>query len=102
MKRLSPSAAVVALSLGTLAPTPVAHANVESGGMAGVHVFNEQNELGVNDIPDGNSQKNSLLVGLRIGVYFTDIIGVEGEFGVLPTEARTGGFGTTDLTYRAH
>ena len=106
MKRLSPSTAVVALSLGTLATTSVAQANVEVGGMAGVHVFNHNNELGVNDQQfDGdprNSPRNSLLLGVRVGVFFTDIIGVEGEFGVIPTEAREVEFSVTNLTYRAH
>jgi outer membrane protein OmpA-like peptidoglycan-associated protein/outer membrane protein W len=102
MKRLSPTTAVVALSLGTLAMTPLAHANVEVGGTAGVHVFNENNELGVQDVPNAPSERNSLLVGVRVGVFFTDILGVEGEFGVVPTAAREFEYSITNLTYRAH
>src|SRR4051812_31120989 len=97
MKRFAPVSTAVVLSLGTLATTTVAHANVEIGGMAGVHVFNKDNELGVQDIPNAPSQGNSLLVGLRIGVFFTDILGVEGEFGVVPTTARDFDYSITDL-----
>ena len=102
MKRLSPTTVVVALSLGTLATTTVAHANVEVGGTAGVHVFNKNNELGVQDIPNAPSEANSFLFGLRVGVFFTDILGVEGEFGVIPTKARDFEYSITNLTYRAH
>ena len=106
MKRLSPLAVGVALSLGTLATTSVAEANVEIGGMAGVHVFNKNNELGVNDQQFSGdpraSERNSILFGLRVGVFFTDIIGVEGEFGVIPTAARDYDYSITNLTYRAH
>ena len=92
MKRLSPLGAVVALLFGSLATTSVANANV----------FNSNNELGVNDLPNAPSEANSILFGLRVGVFFTDIIGVEGEFGVIPTSARDFNYSITDLTYRAH
>ena len=89
---------------GLVATTGVGHANVEIGGMAGVHVFNQDNELGVFDIPAAPSQSNSALLGIRVGVFFNDIIGVEGEFGVVPTTARVENdhYSMTDLTYRAH
>jgi len=102
MKRLSTSCvAVVAVSMSTLVATK-ADANVEIGGMAGVHVFSENNELGVQDTPLAPSERNSLLVGLRLGVFFTDVIGIEGEFGVIPTVARDFDYSITNLTYRAH
>jgi OOP family OmpA-OmpF porin len=93
--------AVVAVSLSTLVATS-AEANVEIGGMAGVHVFNEQNELGVQDTPLAPSERNSFLFGVRVGVFFTDIIGIEGEFGVIPSVAREWEYSITNLTYRAH
>ncbi|MBL0214730.1 MAG: OmpA family protein [Myxococcales bacterium] len=79
-----------------------AHANVEVGGLAGIHVFSDHSELGATDGPNAPSQRNSALFGVRIGAYLGDLIGLEGELGVLPTEAREAKFGVTDLTYRAH
>jgi OOP family OmpA-OmpF porin len=78
----------------------VAHANVEIGGTAGVHVFSTNNELGVNDTPDANSERNSALFGLRLGVFFGPMFGVEGEFGVVPSESRQMVFDVWNITYR--
>ncbi len=88
-------------AVGIAATGSVAHANVEVGGTAGIHVFSDENELGVPDIKDANSEKNSALFGLRLGVFFGDILGVEGEFGVIPSETRQLQVDVWDLTYRA-
>ncbi|MDB4962006.1 MAG: OmpA/MotB domain protein [Myxococcales bacterium] len=91
------------MSCGVIATTSlVAHANVEIGATGGVHVFNKQNELGVLDDPNAPSERNSLLLGLRLGLYFNDVIGIEGEFGIIPSVARELEYGITNLTYRAH
>src|SRR5438094_8780949 len=89
---------------GLLIAPAVADANVEVGGFAGVHIFSKDNELGVFDVPNAPSEGNSFMAGLRVGVFFNDFIGVEGEFGVLPTNARVvdNHYSVTDLTYRAH
>jgi len=79
-----------------------ADANVEIGAIGGVHLFNQKSELGVYDGPDATSQRNSVLAGIRIGVFALDVVGIEAELGVIPTEARETGFGVVDLTYRAH
>ena len=76
----------------TAASGSVAHANVEIGGTAGIHVFSTTNELGVPDVNDAPSERNSALFGLRLGCMFTDMLGIEGEFGVIPSEARVGRF----------
>src|SRR3954451_24401266 len=73
---------------GVITTTGVAHAGVEIGGTAGVHVFAKDNELGVNDVADANSERNSALFGVRLGVFFGPVLGVEGEFGVVPSESR--------------
>jgi OOP family OmpA-OmpF porin len=78
----------------------VAHANVEIGGTAGVHVFSTTNELGVDDKPGANSERNSALFGLRLGVFFGSMFGVEGEFGVVPSESRQMVFDVWNITYR--
>jgi outer membrane protein OmpA-like peptidoglycan-associated protein len=101
--RLLRPTVVAALAAGGIAGTStVAHANVEIGGTAGIHVFSKTNELGVNDVPDANSEKNSALFGARLGVYFTPMFGAEGEFGVIPSESRRGVFDVWNITYRAH
>ena len=59
---------VIVAALGTAASGSVAHANVEIGGTAGLHVFSTTNELGVPDVKDAPSERNSALFGLRIGI----------------------------------
>ena len=39
---------------------------------------------------------------LRLGVTFTDMFGIEGEFGVIPSESRSLVFDVWNVTYRAH
>ncbi|MBL9018659.1 MAG: OmpA family protein, partial [Myxococcales bacterium] len=80
----------------------VGSANVEIGGMAGVHVFSEDSELGVDDLPESHSPSNSVLLGLRVGTFFGHVVGVEGEVGLIPTSSRELGYSVTGLTYRAH
>ena len=85
----------------TVYPT-AGSANVEIGGMAGMHVFSEDSELGVDDSPESHSPSNSVLLGLRVGAFFGSVVGVEGELGLIPTSSRELGYGVTALTYRAH
>ena len=93
MNRLLRPTIVAAVAVGGIAATTgVALANVEIGGTSGLHVFSRTNELGVNDIPNANSEHNSVLFGLRLGVFFGSMFGAEAEFGVIPSEARCSGF----------
>ena len=89
-------------ALGIVATASTAHANVEIGGTAGVHVFNHANELGVADTADAPSERNTALFAVRLGVFFNDMFGVEGEFGLLPSESRTFVVDVWNITYRAH
>ncbi len=91
---------LVAALIGGLATA--AHANVEIGGTAGIHVFSEDNELGTRDVPDAPSERNSALFGLRLGAYFGDMLGVEAEVGLVPSESRQLVFDIWNVTYRAH
>ncbi len=103
MNRLFRPTMVAALAAGGVATTAsVAHANIEIGGTAGIHVFSEDSELGVPDTDSSPSERNSALFGARVGVFFNDYIGVEGEFGVIPSEARSMVFDIWNITYRAH
>ena len=102
MIRLLRPTIVAALAAGGLAAsTRVADANVEIGGSSGIHVFAHDNELGVADIPNANSERNSAMFGVRLGVFFTPMFGVEGEFGLIPSEARKTVFDVWNITYRA-
>ena len=91
------AAAVVALA-GVAGP---ARAEVEVGGLVGVHTFSESGKLGVVDEEDPESQRNSALFGIRAGVMF-GMLGVEAEGGVIPGEPRGRLFSLTNLAYRAH
>jgi OOP family OmpA-OmpF porin len=98
---LRPTIVAALVAGGIAASTGVARANVEIGGTAGVHTFAHDNELGVNDGPAANSLHNSVLFGLRLGVFFGPLVGVEGEFGVIPSETRRGVIDVWNVTYRA-
>jgi outer membrane protein OmpA-like peptidoglycan-associated protein len=76
-------------------------AGVEIGGTAGIHVFSEDNELGAPDAPDAVTIRNSALFGLRVGVVFADLIGIELEGGYIPSESRTQVFDVHTLVGRA-
>ena len=91
----------IAALAGLAASSAVASANVEIGGTAGIHVFSTSNELGVPDVNEAASERNSAIFGLRLGFYFNDMLGVEGEFGVIPSETRGGSLADVwNLTYR--
>ncbi len=97
------TAPALALVLGGIAGSAsVADANVEIGGTAGIHVFSTTNELGVPDVANAPSERNSALFGVRLGYMFNDMLGVEGEFGVIPSESRTLVFDIWNITYRGH
>ncbi|MGE0868530.1 MAG: OmpA family protein [Kofleriaceae bacterium] len=89
-------------AIGLVATPSMALANVEIGGTAGFHMFSENNGLGVGKMEDATSQKNSALFGIRLGVFFQGMFGVEGEFGVIPSEARSILFSVYNITYRGH
>ncbi|HET7501227.1 MAG TPA: OmpA family protein [Kofleriaceae bacterium] len=98
---LRPTVVAAFAASGIAAATSVAHANVEIGGTAGIHVFSTTNELGVNDADNANSERNSALFGVRLGVFFGPMFGIEGEFGVVPSESRQMVFDVWNITYRA-
>src|SRR6185312_7857632 len=105
MTRLFRPSILTAIAAGGIAATASiagASPSVEIGGTAGIHIFSTSNELGVPDVAGAPSERNSALFGLRVGVQFTDIIGIEGEFGVIPSESRQSVFDVWNLFYRAH
>jgi OOP family OmpA-OmpF porin len=86
----------------TVASSAAANPTIEIGGAIGIHGFSDENELGVFDEMGVTSLSNSALFGLRLGVIFNDLIGVEAEAAILPTSAREPEFDVLDLTYRGH
>ncbi len=91
----------VAAVIGVLGLAGPARAEVELGGVTGVRVFDDDNGFGVEDGPDADSQKNTALFGIRVGVYFSRRLGAEAELGVLPSEGRSMLYDVWNLTYRA-
>ena len=79
-----------------------AHAGVEVGATAGLHVFSINNELGVPDTVKATSLRNSALFGLRLGFMFNDMIGVEAEAGIIPSEDRNLVYDVFTGTLRGH
>ena len=99
MNRFTLAALGLAVTAGS---ATTASANVEIGGTAGIHVFSSNNELGVPDVKDAPSERNSALFGLRLGVMINDMFGIEGEVGLIPSESRDLVFDVWNVTYRAH
>ena len=91
----------VAVVIAVLGLAGSARADVELGGITGLRVFNEDNGFGVEDGPEADSQKNTALFGLRLGVYFNKMLGVEAEVGAIPGEGRAMLYDVWNLTYRA-
>ncbi|HEY1815747.1 MAG TPA: OmpA family protein [Kofleriaceae bacterium] len=94
--------AIAAGGIAATASLANASPSIEIGGTAGIHIFSSTNELGVPDVANAPSERNSALFGIRLGVQFTDIIGIEGEIGVIPSESRESVFDVWNLWYRAH
>jgi outer membrane protein OmpA-like peptidoglycan-associated protein len=96
MEGQTPSMKRIALALVALsAMSTRAQANVEIGGTAGVHIFSDTNSLG-RDTNKTYHQVNSSFFGLRFGFYFSDMLGLELEGGLIPTES-SGGTVTFDI-----
>ncbi|MEO6771941.1 MAG: OmpA family protein [Kofleriaceae bacterium] len=92
--------------VGTLVLGTTAHAGVEIGGFAGLHIFSNTNGLGVpdssvNPMRAMTSQKSSAIFAARLGVFFTDRLGIEIEGGVIPTEPSATVFDVLDIVGRA-
>jgi OOP family OmpA-OmpF porin len=100
MKRTVAAVAGV-LGLAGLAGAAQAERPVEVGGFTGLRVFNDDSGFGVEDGPEADSQKNTALFGLRLGVLFSDRYGAELEGGMLPGEGRSMLFEVWNLTFRA-
>src|SRR5262249_1339389 len=86
--------------LAALSATP-AQANVEVGATAGLHSVRVNEGVGVKDGRNATSLRNSALFGLRLGMSFGDMLAVELEGGLIPTEERNLVYDVWVATYRA-
>lgn len=75
---------------------------VEVGGFLGVHIFNDDNELGVVDRSDADSLQNAVAFGFRAGYMFNWLLSAEGELSLMPTTARESDTSVFALGYRAN
>jgi len=91
--------AALVLAVSVVGIPSLSSAEVEVGGTAGLHTFSNTSGLGVEDMDDADSLKNSALFGLRLGVYF-GMFGVEAEGGIIPTEPRGQLFDVTASAFR--
>lgn len=75
-----------------LAGIPLHHAGadeeLEIGGFAGVHLFNDDNELGQDDYSAAGSLENAAAFGVRVSHAFAEMVSAEGELAIVPSNMR--------------
>jgi OOP family OmpA-OmpF porin len=75
-----------------LAAIPIHHADadeeLEIGGFAGVHLFNDDNELGQDDYSEAGSLENAMTFGVRVARSFAEMVSAEGELAIVPSNMR--------------
>lgn len=95
---------VVTTALATMliAEPATADERAELGIFLGGHLFSDTNEIGTADVPDADSPQNAFIGGVRLAFRVQELINVEGEIAVMPTEARTGDADLTAFGFRLH
>jgi len=103
MHKLKISGSLAALAI-LLALPSLAHAerDGEFGAFAGLHVFNDDNELGVVDSSNADSLGNAIAFGIRAAYAITDMLDLEGELAIMPTSAREAGTDVVAFGWRGH
>ena len=76
------------LLVGALPAPAAADQELELGGFAGAHLFNDDNELGQDDYAAAGSLENSLTFGVRVGRGFADMVSAEGELAIATSNMR--------------
>jgi OOP family OmpA-OmpF porin len=89
------------LIIAIVAAAPSARANVEFDLIGGGHRFSKTNPYGV-DAGATETEKDAPMFGLRLGFYFADRLGLEGEGAAIPTKTVDSPADVTDITYRGH
>lgn len=62
--------------------------NMQIGGFAGVHLFNDDNELGQDDYAGAGSLENALTFGVRVSRLIAGRVSAEGELAITPSNMR--------------
>lgn len=94
--------ALAAAGLLLQAPSANAEREGEISGFGGVHLFNKNNELGVQDQPDADSLKNAATFGVRVAYALYGKLDLEGELALSPTKSRSTKTDVVALGWRAH
>ncbi|HEU5055957.1 MAG TPA: hypothetical protein VFU21_05510, partial [Kofleriaceae bacterium] len=79
---------IAALLAAILPATAAADEELELGGFAGVHVFNDDNELGQDDFAAAGSLENSPTFGVRVGRRVAQQVSAEGELAIATSNVR--------------
>jgi OOP family OmpA-OmpF porin len=92
----------VALGLVFSAGSAQAEREGEFGVFGGIHIFNDNNELGVSDAPESESLDNALTFGVRAAFQLFGPVELEGELGISPTNTSETSVDTVVFGWRAH
>ena len=83
------AALAAAALLVTLEPGAArADDKMQIGGFAGIHVFNDDNELGQDDFAEADSLENALTFGVRVARRIVAMVSAEAELALIPTNVR--------------
>src|SRR5690348_2449487 len=75
---------------------------MQIGGFAGIHVFNDDNELGQDDFDDAGSLENALAFGVRVARRIVTTVSAEVELALIPTNMRKEDVDVTVFGWRIH
>jgi outer membrane protein OmpA-like peptidoglycan-associated protein len=79
---------IAALLAAILPATAAADEELELGGFAGVHLFNDDNELGQDDYAAAGSLENAPTLGVRVGRRIAPMVSAEGELAIAASNMR--------------
>ena len=80
---------MVAALLAAIPPaTAAADEELELGGFAGVHLFNDDNELGQDDYAAAGSLENAPTLGVRVSRRIAPMVSAEGELAIAASNMR--------------
>jgi OOP family OmpA-OmpF porin len=82
------AAIATALAVAGSAGSAAADTRLEIGGFAGAHIFSDENEIGVDDLPTADSPESSIAFGVRVAYRLHPLLSIEGETAIAPTETR--------------
>ncbi|GAB4513182.1 MAG: hypothetical protein Tsb0020_31350 [Haliangiales bacterium] len=100
---LTASSAALACFLSLSLSSAPAHAErIDLGLFGGLHIFSDDNELGVADQDDANSLSNSIDIGVRGAYEVLTQLYLEGEIDFHPTSVRGTDVGVLAFGWRAH